>query len=208
MRDAYGMGVEYEGGRPGWNDAMNGLPGMVGSGMPETYEMYLLLKYVRDIVKTYKRGLIVPDELHVMVTTINNALDELEDSGYTDEEVLPLDVPDDLFHYWDIVAAARESYRNDVQYYFSGNTTEIAAHNVVSMLDRWIHQSRAWSETCHANSCRVVATMAPQELLLAIPHTRLRNGNSTEENAVVSLGQCLVHACRNLPLFSKGLSVT
>jgi hypothetical protein len=151
MRDAYGMGVEYEGGRPGWNDAMNGLPGMVGSGMPETYEMYLLLKYVRDIVKTYKRGLIVPDELHVMVTTINNALDELEDSGYTDEEVLPLDVPDDLFHYWDIVAAARESYRNDVQYYFSGNTTEIAAHNVVSMLDRWIHQSRAWSETCHAN---------------------------------------------------------
>ena len=29
-RDAYGMGVEYEGGRPGWDDAMNGLPGMVG----------------------------------------------------------------------------------------------------------------------------------------------------------------------------------
>ena len=26
-RDAYGMGVEYEGGRPGWNDAMNGLVG-------------------------------------------------------------------------------------------------------------------------------------------------------------------------------------
>jgi hypothetical protein len=26
-RDAYGMGVEYEGGRPGWNDAMNGLIG-------------------------------------------------------------------------------------------------------------------------------------------------------------------------------------
>ena len=27
MRDAYGMGVEYEGGKPGWNDAMNGLNG-------------------------------------------------------------------------------------------------------------------------------------------------------------------------------------
>jgi hypothetical protein len=35
MRDAYGMGVEYEGGRPGWLDSMNGLPGMIGSGMPE-----------------------------------------------------------------------------------------------------------------------------------------------------------------------------
>lgn len=27
MRDAWGMGVEYEGGRPGWLDSMNGLPG-------------------------------------------------------------------------------------------------------------------------------------------------------------------------------------
>lgn len=28
MRDAWGMGIEYEGGRPGWLDSMNGLPGM------------------------------------------------------------------------------------------------------------------------------------------------------------------------------------
>ena len=27
MRDSYGMGIEYEGGRPGWLDSMNGLPG-------------------------------------------------------------------------------------------------------------------------------------------------------------------------------------
>ena len=26
-RDAWGMGIEYEGGRPGWLDSMNGLPG-------------------------------------------------------------------------------------------------------------------------------------------------------------------------------------
>ena len=26
-RDAYGVGIEYEGGRPGWCDALNGLPG-------------------------------------------------------------------------------------------------------------------------------------------------------------------------------------
>jgi hypothetical protein len=32
--------MEYEAGRPGWLDSMNGLP-MVGSGMPETYELYL-----------------------------------------------------------------------------------------------------------------------------------------------------------------------
>ena len=31
--DPYGMGVEMEGGKPGWNDAMNGLPGILGSSM-------------------------------------------------------------------------------------------------------------------------------------------------------------------------------
>ena len=28
--DPFGMGVEMEGGKPGWNDAMNGLPGTTG----------------------------------------------------------------------------------------------------------------------------------------------------------------------------------
>jgi len=28
--DQQGMGVEMEGGKPGWNDAMNGLPGLLG----------------------------------------------------------------------------------------------------------------------------------------------------------------------------------
>ena len=35
-RDAYGMGIEYEGGKPGWNDAMNGLVG-------KTLSLFILL---------------------------------------------------------------------------------------------------------------------------------------------------------------------
>ena len=140
MRDAYGMGIEYEGGRPGWNDAMNGLPGMIGSGMPETYEMYLLLKLVRRVVSTYERDVVIPVELSTMVTTINEALATLEGSGYLDSEELSFDVPNELFEYWDVVAAARESYRNDVQYYFSGETASLGAKETVAMLDRWIDQ--------------------------------------------------------------------
>jgi hypothetical protein len=140
MRDAYGMGVEYEGGRPGWNDAMNGLPGMVGSGMPETYEMYLTLEYVRDIVKQFNRPVVVPDELLKMVSSVNSALDDLDASGFEDSEELSFDVPPELFNYWDVVAAAREDYRNDVQYYFSGNETSIPAEEMLTMLNRWIAQ--------------------------------------------------------------------
>jgi len=139
-RDAWGMGVEYEGGRPGWNDAMNGLPGMVGSGMPETYEMYLLLKYVKSVVDKYNRPVVIPAELNKMVVSINKALDKLEKSGYKDPEDLPFDVPVPLFEYWDVVASARENYRNDVQYYFSGNTTSLKAEAVSDMIGNWLDQ--------------------------------------------------------------------
>merc|ERR1712157_590866 len=69
-RDAYGMGIEYEGGRPGWNDAMNGLVGMVGSGMPETYELYQLLKYVQSVVEKYQRPVVIPSELSDMIDKV------------------------------------------------------------------------------------------------------------------------------------------
>lgn len=140
MRDAYGMGIEYEGGRPGWLDSMNGLPGMVGSGMPETYELYLLMKYVKKVVDTYDRDVVVPAELAKMITTVETSLDTLALAGYEDPEELPYDVPKPLFEYWDVVASARENYRNDVQYYFSGNTTTYSAKSVSTILKRWLAQ--------------------------------------------------------------------
>lgn len=139
-RDAYGMGIEYEGGRPGWNDAMNGLPGMVGSGMPETYETYLLLKYVKSVADRYGRSIVIPSELGDMLDSVGDALDDLEKSGYEDPDDLPFDVPEELFNYWDVVASARENYRNDVQYYFSGDTLELSAADVSDMIGRWLDQ--------------------------------------------------------------------
>ena len=34
--DPLGMGIEMEAGKPGWNDAMNGLPALFGSEMPSS----------------------------------------------------------------------------------------------------------------------------------------------------------------------------
>ena len=51
--DAYGMGVEMEGGKPGWYDALNGMPGMFGSSMAETYELARMLEYTIGALKRY-----------------------------------------------------------------------------------------------------------------------------------------------------------
>jgi len=137
-RDAYGIGVEYEGGRPGWNDAMNGLPGMVGSGMPETYEMYQLLNYVKGVVENYERPIVIPSEFFIVVEAINTALDTLEASDFEEPEDLAYDVPPELFTYWDTVATARETYRSKVEYYFSGNTTTISSDDISAIIQRWL----------------------------------------------------------------------
>ncbi len=49
--DAYGMGVEMEGGKPGWYDALNGLPGLFGSSMAESYELARILEYTLNALK-------------------------------------------------------------------------------------------------------------------------------------------------------------
>lgn len=50
--DPLGYGVEMEAEKPGWNDAMNGVPGLLGSGVSETIEVIriidLMLKYEKD----------------------------------------------------------------------------------------------------------------------------------------------------------------
>lgn len=108
--------------------------------MPETFELSELLKYVLSVVEKYQRPLVVPTELGNFVDSINDALDELLSSGYKDSHTLSNDVPKELFKYWDTVAAARETYRNDVQYYFSGNTTSISAEDAIEMLTNWFDQ--------------------------------------------------------------------
>ena len=54
------------------------LSGMVGSGMPETYELKLLLEYVKKVVGTYNRPVVIPTELYTMVKTVNDALETLK----------------------------------------------------------------------------------------------------------------------------------
>ena len=46
--DPYGIGLSYEGNKPGWNDACNGLPGLFGSGVSEMFELKKLAKFVYD----------------------------------------------------------------------------------------------------------------------------------------------------------------
>ena len=116
--DPLGMGIEMEAGKPGWCDALNGLPGLFGSSLSETYELLRLLDFLlaalaekdhseRSAAQS-KDGAAVefPVELAdllrqvvAQLTAYHGAFDAAPDGAPSGERD---------FRYWDAVASARK----------------------------------------------------------------------------------------------------
>lgn len=117
--DPEGMGVEMEGGKPGWNDAMNGLPGLFGSGMPETLELKRMLEFVLEAL-SLKSQVSLPAESYGFFMKAGELVRELEKGALSQ------------FEYWDKVTSLREGFRQEVRFELDGaevlmNTGEAAA---------------------------------------------------------------------------------
>jgi len=113
IMDPLGMGVEMEAGKPGWNDAMNGLPALFGSEMPSAYELHEITRFVGTTVDEIGRAVSLPEELSKLMVSIGAELASLAgDSSYTD------------FTYWDRVHDALEEYRVSTDATFTGKFVE------------------------------------------------------------------------------------
>ena len=123
--DPMGMGVEMEGGKPGWNDAMNGLPGLVGSGMPETYEMLLIVRFVKSAISRFNRSVTYPKEFADFLKATKAALSVYNAS--TQDKIAE-------FNFWEASNVAREAYRQAVVVTFSGLTVELSASYMLDLL--------------------------------------------------------------------------
>ncbi len=106
--DPYGMGVEMEGGKPGWNDAMNGLPGLFGSGMSETLELRRLISFIHANM-ALEEELELPAQISSFLTRTAQALETARDNQWTD------------YDYWDNVTTLREKFREQVRFGTDGS---------------------------------------------------------------------------------------
>jgi hypothetical protein len=72
LLDPEGIGIEMEANKPGWNDAMNGLPGIFGSGVGETIETLRIV----DFLLAYLEGenLELPIEINQLFEELTSAL--------------------------------------------------------------------------------------------------------------------------------------
>jgi hypothetical protein len=109
--DPCGMGIEMEAGRPGWYDALNGLPGLFGSSMSETYSLKRLITFLLDALKDEalkeeKLGVVrLPVE---MLRFLRRVVKENEHFQSNDSEERD-------YVYWDNVSTAREAYRASIR---------------------------------------------------------------------------------------------
>lgn len=126
--DPYGMGIEMEADKPGWNDALNGLPGLFGSGMAETLELKRLLEFIINTCGGRDRTVDLPVEVARFYQKVNQLL-----LSYQNGEL-------DDFAYWDAVATAREQYRESIKEGIDGSTLSIKLNELVENFSTYLEK--------------------------------------------------------------------
>jgi hypothetical protein len=116
--DPSGMGIQMEAGRPGWYDALNGLPALFSSSMPETCELLRLVNFLKDNLAEWPQPIMLPVEAQVLIDVIKNV--QVFDG--------------EAFIIWDQMTSALEVYRESVRLGFDGRTVSIDVTNLLESM--------------------------------------------------------------------------
>ena len=127
--DPLGMGIEMEAGKPGWCDALNGLPGLFGSSLSETYELLRLLDFLLEATplppSPARRGGArrpLPAREGAEVGAADRSDRAAGPGGERSGRLSRGRRPRPRFSVWDTVATAREAYRASIRLGFDGRT--------------------------------------------------------------------------------------
>ena len=123
--DPAGLGLEMEAGKPGWYDALNGLPGLLGSSVAESCELVRLLDYTEAALIRHGREVKLPAECAVLIGQMLEALEALRTGQLT------------RFTYWDLICTAKEAYRLQTADGIQGGEVTLTAAEAASMLAAW-----------------------------------------------------------------------
>lgn len=124
--DSLQLGIEMECEKPGWNDAMNGLPGLFGSGMGETIELLRLVNFARKYFTLINEEKIkILKEQNDLYQSVKINLDELMSTSFKNR-----------MRYYDEVTTARERYRLSISENCSGEESIIKVESVLKTLEK------------------------------------------------------------------------
>jgi len=128
--DPAGRGMEMEADKPGWNDSMNGLPGLVGSSLGETLELLRLCRFLFRSLGEMEldKGSTVPvyKELADFIRKLNKIIDRRLKSKARRR----------AFIFWDASHTLLEEYRAETRLGINGGEEKMKVKELRSFLDR------------------------------------------------------------------------
>ena len=124
--DMSGLGLEMEAGKPGWYDALNGLPGLLGSSMPETFELYRLLKFMESALERFEKGVTVPAELYDFIKGLDKTFTAYEEKAKSKLWV------------WNECNGYKERYRELTAKGVKGDEISMSVQEFKEVLGKWI----------------------------------------------------------------------
>lgn len=124
--DPYGIGIEMEGGKPGWYDALNGLPGLLGSSVAEACELERLIEFLSEKLQKRARSLKVPAELYRLAEAVKKGAflwkEELEGDG-------------SAVGFWTEINDAKERFWEETAEGVSGEVQSLDSAQLISLLN-------------------------------------------------------------------------
>ncbi len=127
--DAEGIGIEMEANKPGWNDSLNGLPGLFGSGFSELCELKRLLQFLLETGRLGPGFVELPAEAAELLGDVARLLEAYHRSAPS---------PERDFRYWDQASSAREAYRERTRFGFDGALKRIPRQEAERRLKQFI----------------------------------------------------------------------
>ena len=126
--DPYGMGIEMEGGKPGWYDALNGLPGLLGSSMAEAYETYRMICWLKTAVSEIGGDVAVLKEVAELSSLLAAAC-----RAHMDE----MDKDSQAYGLWTDINEAKEAFWAKTAKAVSGETVTWTTKEQLELLDAY-----------------------------------------------------------------------
>ncbi len=126
--DPFGRGVEMEADKPGWCDALNGLPALFGSSVSEIFELKRLIEFLLTSIKELNLPSSYKEEVPLEIFEFFCRLKEIV------KKFLLLQEDKDLWWYRNSTKV-REKFRENVRFGFSVQMREISLKELIEFLE-------------------------------------------------------------------------
>lgn len=129
--DPFGCGIEMEADKPNWFDALNGLPGLLGSSLNETFELKRLALLIKETTeKSGREKISITEETHNFLINLDALIREYLNSGSDKKD----------YQYWDKSYSLKEEYRQKTRLGLSGKEWEMETVQLLNLLNKCLEK--------------------------------------------------------------------